>query len=265
MEDLDKKVEKLEKIIRESGRCAVAYSGGVDSLFLINKCYEIVKENVIAVTLKTPLIPSREFNYAAAEAEKLGVKHIVVERGIKDFSWFDTNPEDRCYICKSAGFSLIKEEALKYGITAVFDGTNIDDMDDYRPGMKAVKELGVISPLKEVGLTKNEIRLLSKEMGINGYDRASFTCLATRFPTGSKIEERYIQMAEEGEEYLFSIGFKEFRVRVHGEIGRIEIGEGIERLFSKEIRESVDKKFKEIGFRYVCCELGGYKRGNMNS
>ena len=113
MEDLDKKVEKLEKIIRESGRCAVAYSGGVDSLFLINKCYEIVKENVIAVTLKTPLIPSREFNYAAAEAEKLGVKHIVVERGIKDFSWFDTNPEDRCYICKSAGFSLIKEEALK--------------------------------------------------------------------------------------------------------------------------------------------------------
>ncbi len=264
MESLKIKEKKLERIIIESGKCAVAYSGGVDSLYLLNKCHELLKESVMAVTLKTPLTPEREFNFAVREAEKIGARHTVIERGIEDFSWFENNPDDRCYICKNAGFSLIKQEALKYGIDTIFDGTNIDDMDDYRPGMKAVKELGIISPLKEAGLTKDEIRQLSKEMGITGYDRASFTCLATRFPTGSKIEERYIKMVEEAEEQIFSLGFKEFRVRVHGDIARIEIGNELDRFIEREIREEVDAKLKEIGFRYVCCELGGYKRGNMN-
>lgn len=266
MYNIDKKEKELEKIIKKYNKIAIAYSGGVDSLYLLNKSIELLGVlNVVAFTLKTPLIPEREFIIAKNQAELRKVKHRIIVKEDIEFEWFKDNPKDRCYICKKSGFGSIKKEAELEGIEVLFDGTNIDDLGDYRPGLQAAYEIGVISPLKDAGLKKSDIRELSKKSGIEGWDRASFTCLATRFLTGEKIDIEKVKMVEVCEDFLVNEGFREFRVRVHQDIARIEIAKDeIETFLEKNNREKCEKKFKDVGFKFVSVELGGYVRGNMN-
>lgn len=262
---MNKKLEKLKEILRNSNKFVIAFSGGVDSTFLLKVASEIANKNCLAVTICGPLNPKREIEDAIKTAKEFNVNHKIIKVESDKFDWFENNPENRCYICKTRVFSIIKEEAEKFGADIVFDGTNLDDLSDYRPGLKALEELKIKSPLKDAELTKQEIRELSKEYGIEEWDKPSFTCLATRFPTGSKISEELLKRVEESEEFLKSEGFKQFRVRCHGEVARIEIEQSeIDRAFEKNMREKINLKLKEAGFRYVAIDAAGYKSGNMN-
>ena len=259
------KLAKLKEQLRNSKKCVVAFSGGVDSTFLLKTAVEILGENCLAITVSGPLNPKSEIEEAEKTAKEFGTFHKILKVDISEFEWFKNNPSDRCYICKSKVFNLIKIEAEKFGAEYIFDGTNIDDLSDYRPGLKALNEIGIISPLKDAGLTKNEIRALSKEYGIKGYDKPSFTCLATRFPTGSEITKELLEKVEKGEEYLKTEGFRQFRLRCHNELARIEFEKTeISRAFEEKMRERVENNLKKIGFRYIAIDISGYKTGNMN-
>lgn len=262
---MEKKLQRLKDILKNSKKCVVAFSGGVDSTFLLKIAGEQLGKNCLAVTIAGPLNPKSEIEGAIKTAEKFGLQHKIIKLGISNFEWFENNPENRCYICKTKVFNLIKKEAEKFGTDLVFDGTNIDDLSDYRPGLKALEELGVKSPLKDAELTKEEIRKLSKESGIEEWNKPSFTCLATRFPTGSKITEELLLKIEKCEEYLKKEGFIKFRVRCHGDLARIEFEKSeLNRAFKENIRLNIEKEFKEIGFRYIAIDISGYKSGNMN-
>lgn len=259
------KLQKLIDIIKESKKCVIAFSGGTDSTLLLKLAADILGEDCLAVTICGPLNPKSEIEEAVNTAKKFGVRHKIVKVDISNFDWFENNPKNRCYICKTRVFKLIKEESEKFGTKIIFDGTNIDDLSDYRPGLKALNELEIRSPLREAELKKQEIREISKEYEIDVWNKPSFTCLATRFPTGSRITVELLEKVEKCEEYLKQQGFRQFRVRVHENLARIEFEESeIERAFEKSIRVNIDKKFKETGFRYVAIDISGYKSGNMN-
>ena len=263
--ELQEKYNRLKQILREAGSGAVAYSGGVDSTFLLTVAYDILGDQVIGVTARSSTYPEREYKEAKSYAEKLRVKHITIVSEELEIEGFSKNPVNRCYFCKSELFSKVKEQADKYGLKHVFDGSNLDDMGDYRPGMKAAKEQGVISPLKEARFTKDDIRKLSKELNVPTWNKPAFACLSSRFPYGKEITVEKLSMVERAEQYLLDLGFKQMRVRHHDEIARIEV-EPKERakFFDLDKMDQIGDEFKKIGFKYVTLDILGYRTGSMN-
>lgn len=261
----DVKFNKLKGLLKEMDKVAVAFSGGVDSTFLLKVAADVLGDNVIAVTARSSTYPEREFTEASEYIKKLGAKHIVIISEELEIDGFSQNPVNRCYYCKKELFSKVKEIALQHGIKYIVDGSNVDDLGDYRPGMLALKELEVSSPLREAGLTKEDIRRLSREMELPTWNKQPFACLASRFPYGQEITHEKLQMIDKAEQYLLDLGFRQVRVRHHGEVARIEVArEERSRFFDTELLDRIHGKLKEAGFRYVTLDLQGYRTGSMN-
>lgn len=259
------KLEMLKNFIKEKNRLAIAFSGGTDSTLLLKVAYDVLKENVIAITARSSTFPEREFREAEQFAVNLGVKYVTFESNELKMQNFYKNPVDRCYHCKKHIFEKICEIAYKNDIEYIADGSNIDDLGDYRPGMLALNELAVISPLKEANMSKEDIRILSKEMNLPTWDKPAYACLASRFPYGQRITKRKLDMVGKAEQYMHDLGFRQVRVRHHGDIARIEVTSNeFGRVLKKELMDEIYDKFTQIGFKYTALDLKGYRMGSMN-
>ena len=258
-----KKYEKLMEYLSSLGSVAVAFSGGVDSAFLLKTAHDVLGDNAIAITEVTAVLPGREREDAETFCADNGIKQVTVTTDVLKIEGFAKNPYDRCYICKKELFSEIKSTAAHLGIRYVCEGSNTDDDTDYRPGMRAVAELDIKSPLKYAGLSKAEIRALSKDMGLSTWDKPSFACLASRFVYGERITEEKLGMVEKAEQLLFNLGISQFRVRIHDRMARIEVEP---KEFGRVIAASdeINTYFKSLGFSYAALDLGGYRTGSMN-
>ena len=261
---LNTKLENLKTYLRSLGSLAVAYSSGVDSTFLLKVAHDVLGDKAIAITATSSFYPKRESQEASDFCKSKGIKQIIVASEELDIPEIRHNPTNRCYLCKKDLFTKILSIAKENGIDNVAEGSNMDDMGDYRPGLKAIAELGIKSPLRECDLYKEEIRALSKEMGLPTWNKPSFACLASRFVYGEEITIQKLKMVEKAEEALLKLGFKQFRVRIHGEnLARIEVLPAeLEKLFS--LRESIIKTLKDAGFTYITMDLSGYRTGAMN-
>lgn len=262
-----KKQDVLRGIIKSYGVVAVAYSSGVDSTYLLKIAVDTLGvDKVLALTARSAMFPKREYDEANDFCKKYGIRQIVVEIDEREIDGLCDNPRNRCYLCKKAIFSRFIEIAKREGIETILEGSNIDDLGDYRPGMMAIAELEIKSPLKEAGLGKEEIRLLSKKLGLATYDKPSFACLASRFVYGERIDREKLAMVEKAEELLDEMGFIQRRVRIHGRLARIEVmPEDIERIMLEENRDKIYRRFIELGFTHVALDLKGYKLGSMNA
>ncbi|KYO67977.1 ATP-dependent sacrificial sulfur transferase LarE [Thermovenabulum gondwanense] len=263
---MDEKFKKLEEYLINLKKVLIAFSGGVDSTFLLKVCLDVLgKENVLAVTARSSTYPSRELEEAKELAKSLGANHEIIVSEELEVPGFSENPPERCYYCKKELFGKLVKIARERGFNFVLDGSNADDAGDFRPGMKAKDELGVKSPLKEAGLTKAEIRALSQKMGLPTWNKPSFACLASRFPYGERITGEKLDRVGRAEEILRGLGFSQYRVRNHADLARIEVlPEEIERFFERSLREKVVAEFKKLGFVYVSLDLTGYRTGSMN-
>lgn len=260
------KLNKLREIISELGNLAVGFSGGVDSSFLLAVAHEILRDRVIAVTGVDASVPEREVNEAKAFCIDRGIRHILCTVDPLREEGYRNNSPDRCYFCKHGIFTEVKKIADEYGIEYMAEGSNMDDIGDYRPGLKAAAELSVKSPLREAGLYKKDIRLISKAMGLSTWSKPAYACLASRFVYGEEITEEKLHMIDRAEQFLIERGFFEERVRMHGNIARIEVPSAdIPRLASDEVREAVHDEFKKLGFLFVTLDLKGYRTGSMNA
>lgn len=266
MDELHIKKQKLFEYLKSLGSLAVAFSGGVDSSFLLKCAHDVLQEKAIAITARSSTFPQRELNESIEFAKKYGIRQELIDSEELDIKGYADNPADRCYYCKSELFSKIKKVALENDIKYIAEGSNMDDLGDFRPGLKAASELGTVSPLRKAGLNKNDIRALSKEMGLPTWDKPSFACLASRVPYGQKITKTKLEMIDKAEQYLIDIGFRQVRVRHHGDIARIELlPEDMPKVFENGLNEKINIKFKQLGFAYVALDLKGYVMGSMNS
>lgn len=265
MMTIHNKVEKLRSILQSKPSVAIAYSGGVDSTFLIKVAYDILQDKAVAVTARLATFPPREFKAAHDYARVAGIRQIVVDLDDLSIKGFAANPANRCYLCKREIFNQIIAAAHRHKIESVADGSNADDLGDYRPGRQALLELGVASPLQAAGMTKDDIRTLSKDMNLPTWDKPAFACLASRIPYGEPITEEKLAMVDAAEQYLMDKGFRQVRVRHHGDIARIEITPQERAWFlDRTLMNDIDAKLREIGFIYVTLDLQGYRTGSMN-
>ena len=265
MDALHEKKQNLENYLRELGSVAVAFSSGVDSTFLLKVAHDVLEDKAIAVTARSCSFPARELDEAKAFCQSEGIGQIVVETDELSIEGFRQNPPNRCYLCKRELFTRFRDIARERGFACVAEGSNLDDNGDYRPGLVAVAELGITSPLREAKLTKEDIRALSRELCLPTWDKPSFACLASRFVYGETITEKKLSMVDRAEQRLLDLGFRQVRVRVHGDIARIEIERSeFEKIIKPEIAGRLDQHFRELGFLYVTLDLGGYQMGSMN-
>ena len=265
MDALHEKKQHLENYLRGLGSVAVAFSSGVDSTFLLRVAHDVLGDRAIAVTARSCSFPARELNEAKAYCEANGIGHIIVESEELSIEGFSQNPKNRCYLCKRELFTKIRSIARERGFACVAEGSNLDDNGDYRPGLAAVAELEVKSPLREAKMTKEDIRALSRELGLPTWDKQSFACLSSRFVYGETITEEKLSMVDRAEQRLLDLGFRQVRVRVHGNIARIEIArDQFERIIEPEIAGPLEQYLRELGFLYVTLDLGGYRMGSMN-
>lgn len=262
---ITEKKERLIHQVREAGSLLVAFSGGVDSSFLLAVAHETLGKRVVAATAISEIFPAREKDMAVEFTGERGIEHIVFrseETGIPDFV---SNGPDRCYHCKKSLFKQLINIAEERGMKHVAHGANADDMEDYRPGLRAAKEMGIVAPLVDAGLRKPDIRFLSKEMGLSTWDKPAMACLATRIPYGSPVTAEKLKMIEEAEAFLFDSGVSQCRVRHHGSVARIEVdSSSIKMIMADDLRKAIVRKFREIGFLHVAVDLEGYVSGSMN-
>ena len=259
------KYEKLKSIIKDCGKIAIAFSGGVDSTFLTKAAKDVLGENAVAVTISSILVTDDELKEADDFCKAENIEHLIYNADVLSIPGFENNPPDRCYICKKAIFTNVKNLVGERGISVIAEGTNVDDDGDYRPGMRAIKELGVRSPLKEAGLTKAEIRELSCMLGLKTWNKPSCACLASRFAYGEVINKDKLDMIYSAECYIRSLGFEQFRVRLQDGIARIELRPAdIQKFIENGIKDKVSEKLHALGFKYVSLDLDGYRLGSMN-
>ena len=259
------KKEKLIRYLKGLDSLLVAFSGGVDSTFLLALAHETLGDKVLAVTESSSTYPSMERQEAVQFAQERGIAHVVFQSDETSIPEFVSNTPDRCYHCKKALSQELVKIAGERGIEHVAYATNVDDLADYRPGLKAADEMGIIAPLVVSELNKEEIRFLSKEMGLSTWDKPAMACLASRIPYGDAITDKKLKMVEEAEAYLAKSGFKQYRVRHHGSVARIEVESAeIHKINEPVLRKKIAEKFKEIGFLHVAVDLEGYTTGSMN-
>lgn len=259
------KYEKLKSIIKDCGKIAIAFSGGVDSTFLTKVAKDVLGENAVAVTISSILVTDDELKEADDFCKAENIEHLIYNADVLSIPGFENNPPDRCYICKKAIFTNVQNLVGERGISVIAEGTNVDDDGDYRPGIRAIKELGVRSPLKEAGLTKAEIRELSCMLGLKTWNKPSCACLASRFAYGEVINKDKLDMIYSAECYIRSLGFEQFRVRLQDGIARIELRPAdIQKFIENGIKDKVSEKLHALGFKYVSLDLDGYRLGSMN-
>ncbi|MDI3531286.1 MAG: pyridinium-3,5-biscarboxylic acid mononucleotide sulfurtransferase [Candidatus Atribacteria bacterium] len=260
----EEKYQELLSSLQTLGSLVVAFSGGVDSTFLLYAARQALGDRVVAFTVDTPYHARWEIEEAVALAQKLQVKH-VIQRKEEILPEVADNPPERCYLCKKALFKEILGFAKREGLAWVADGTNADDSKDYRPGLKALRELGIRSPLREMGFTKEEIRAISKELNLPTWDKPAYACLLSRIPYGQKVRVEDLKKIERVELYLINLGFKVVRVRLHEELARIEVAPSERgKFFQFQLLDEVVRNFKGMGFKYVTLDLEGYRTGSLN-
>ncbi len=264
-EQLQLKLEKLRALFEPMRSVMVAFSGGVDSTFVLKVAHDTIGDRVIALTTTSPTMPEQDRDTAIKMAREIGAKHVVIDSDELEIPGYAANPINRCYLCKTNLFEVCEAKAAELGNPEIVDGLNLDDLHDYRPGMKAASERRVRHPLVEAELTKAEIRELSRSIGLETWDRPASPCLSSRFPYGTEITPEGLRKVANGENLLHSLGFKVARVRYHGEVARIELErDQIARVFEPEIRDTVETEFKKIGFRFVTIDLKGFRSGSLN-
>lgn len=263
---IDDKYLNLKAELSRMGKVLIAFSGGVDSSLLLKVAADVLKPNVLAVSVKSETVPKSEIEDAVRLAAQLGVRHILVEGREMDNPEFVQNPPDKCYICKKQRYGELTALAEKEGFPFVLDGENRDDSRDYRPGIRARKERGVLSPLSEVGFTKADIRELSRRLGLSTWDKPSYACLASRIPYYQEITAEKLKAVDAGEQFLRQLGLSgQIRVRHHGDLARIELSDaGIQRAVVPEVREKIAECFRTLGFEYVTLDIEGYVMGSLN-
>ena len=263
--ELENKYRILQEYLKSFGRLAVAFSGGVDSTLLLKAAHDVLGDQLLAVTVSSASFPQREKDESEEYCKKEGIRHIYCQVNEMEIEGFSDNPPNRCYLCKKEIFSRIMDIAGKQGISAVAEGSNMDDNGDYRPGMIAIRELGVKSPLRYAGLSKQEIRDLSRELGLPTWCKPSLACLATRFVYGEKITSEKLAMVEEAEQLLFDMGFSQVRVRIHDTLARIEVfPREFDKIMEDENRRKIERELSRMGFSYVTLDLKGFRSGSMN-
>ncbi len=262
---IDEKYEHLKAALSAAGGALVAFSGGVDSTFLAKVAFDVLGERALAVTIRSSIVPAFELDEAGQIARSIGIRHRFIDARVLDVEGFAENTPDRCYICKRALLSMLVGLAREEGLPGVVEGSNVSDASDYRPGMKAVEELGVGSPLVEAGLAKGEIRDLSRRLGLSTFDKPSNACLASRIPYGNRVTAEKLRTVENAEDFLRQRGYRTLRVRHHGRIARIELSpEETGRFLAEEDLAEIARHIKGFGFTYVTLDLEGYRTGSLN-